>query len=51
MNSVTHNSEEEQYAAINPKTLIQDCKSQEDCSEPEDGVAASSFMKSANCLS
>jgi len=59
MNSVRRNSEEGQYAAINHKTLNQDCthllqlnhQSQEDCSDPEDGVAASSFMMSADGLS
>jgi len=58
MNSVTCNSEERQYAAINHKIPIKDGmdllqlnhQSQEDCSYPEDGVAASSFMMSVNCL-
>ena len=58
MNSVTCNSEERQYAAINHKILIKDCmnllqlnhQSQEYCSDPEDGVAASSFVMSVNRL-
>jgi hypothetical protein len=57
MNSVTCNSVERQNAATNHKTLIKDCmhllqlnhQSQEECSDPENGVAASSFMASINC--
>ena len=58
MNSVACNSEERLYAAINHKILIKDWmhllqlnhQSQEDYSDSEYGVAASSFMMSVNCL-
>jgi len=58
MNSVTCNSEERLYAAINHKILIKDWMhllqlnhpSQEEWSDSEDGAAASSFMMFVNCI-